>query len=327
MADADVAAVLMSMPHDIGYAPGPIPSLPRPFPGCCCYTFACKLRFTARNARHSRRQVTLSPGWSAFLTRHQTLEALCCSPYAVVRWSHCASMMTAGQQICPAERRRHRQQAPQLRTWTQSHRRPRSLTERTSFLPQSAACPRGLPPLRTLPSTPRPSHQSTRYLNGSRCNSFPILPGLQYIYPQVCTQPRSVLCQHHHRHLVYLPEKLRPPKFPKVQCVMPQGGAHHGSSYGEAMSAELKRLQAKQLKRLHQAAEAAEVDLGPGWTAEVKVRQQGTTAGIAHIHNSTSDPCIARSPCQCDPAVGITEAPFGCTGAGAPDRTANLTSI
>ncbi len=210
MADADVAAVLMSMPHDIGYAPGPIPSLPRPFPGCCCYTFACKLRFTARNARHSRRQVTLSPGWSAFLTRHQTLEALCCSPYAVVRWSHCASMMTAGQQICPAERRRHRQQAPQLRTWTQSHRRPRSLTERTSFLPQSAACPQGLPPLRTLPSTPRPSHQSTRYLNGSRCNNFSISPGLIYIYVQVCTQPASVLCQHHCRLVVYLREKLCP---------------------------------------------------------------------------------------------------------------------
>ena len=46
------------------------------------------------------------------------------------------------------------------------------------------------------------------------------------------------------------------------------------------MGAELQRLQAKQLKRLHQAAEAAQVDLGPGWTAEVKVRQQGTTAGI-----------------------------------------------
>ena len=49
------------------------------------------------------------------------------------------------------------------------------------------------------------------------------------------------------------------------------------------MSAELQRLQAKQLKRLHQAAEAAEVDLGPGWTAEVKVRQQGTTAGMVHL--------------------------------------------
>ena len=68
-----------------------------------------------------------------------------------------------------------------------------------------------------------------------------------------------------------------------------QGGAHHGSSYGEAMSAELRRLQAKQLKRLHQAAEAAQVDLGPGWTTEVKVRQQGTTAGIVHIQTSMSD--------------------------------------
>lgn len=67
-----------------------------------------------------------------------------------------------------------------------------------------------------------------------------------------------------------------------------QGGAHHGSSYDEAMSAELQRLQAKQLKRLHQAAEAAEVDLGPGWTAEVKVRQQGTTAGMVSTHNNMS---------------------------------------
>ena len=64
-----------------------------------------------------------------------------------------------------------------------------------------------------------------------------------------------------------------------------QGGAHHSWSYDEHMSAELQRLQAKQLKRLHQAAEAAEVDLGPGWTAEVKVRQQGTTAGTVHLHN------------------------------------------
>ena len=52
----------------------------------------------------------------------------------------------------------------------------------------------------------------------------------------------------------------------------------------EYVSADIRRLQAKQLKRLHQAAEAAGVDLGPGWTAEVKVRQQGTTAGACILH-------------------------------------------
>lgn len=51
-----------------------------------------------------------------------------------------------------------------------------------------------------------------------------------------------------------------------------------------------RSLQAKQLKRLHQAAEAAGVDLGPGWTAEVKVRQQGTTAGTGSQHFSCQSP-------------------------------------
>ena len=50
----------------------------------------------------------------------------------------------------------------------------------------------------------------------------------------------------------------------------------------QALSKKHKGLQAKQLERLHQAAEAAGIDLGSGWTAEVKVRQQGSTAGIAH---------------------------------------------
>ena len=49
----------------------------------------------------------------------------------------------------------------------------------------------------------------------------------------------------------------------------------------QELSKKHKGLQAKQLERLHQAAEAASIDLGPGWTAEVKVRQQGSTAGIA----------------------------------------------
>ena len=49
----------------------------------------------------------------------------------------------------------------------------------------------------------------------------------------------------------------------------------------QVLSKKHKDLQAKQLERLHQAAEAAGVDLGSGWTAEVKVRQQGSTAGIA----------------------------------------------
>ena len=49
----------------------------------------------------------------------------------------------------------------------------------------------------------------------------------------------------------------------------------------QVLSKKHKGLQAKQLERLHQAAEAASIDLGPGWTAEVKVRQQGSTAGMA----------------------------------------------
>ena len=48
----------------------------------------------------------------------------------------------------------------------------------------------------------------------------------------------------------------------------------------QVLSKKHKALQAKQLERLHQAAEAAGADLGSGWTAEVKVRQQGSTAGI-----------------------------------------------
>ena len=47
------------------------------------------------------------------------------------------------------------------------------------------------------------------------------------------------------------------------------------------LSKKHKDTQAKQLERLHQAAEAAGIDLGSGWTAEVKVRQQGSTAGVA----------------------------------------------
>jgi len=58
--------------------------------------------------------------------------------------------------------------------------------------------------------------------------------------------------------------------------------AQGSREYGEYMSAELQRLQAKQLSRLHEAAEAAGVNLGSGWIAEVKVRQQGTTAGTMH---------------------------------------------
>jgi hypothetical protein len=53
----------------------------------------------------------------------------------------------------------------------------------------------------------------------------------------------------------------------------------------EYVSTDIRRLQVKQLKRLHQAAKAAGVELGPGWTAEVKVRQQGTTAGASHLHS------------------------------------------
>ena len=54
----------------------------------------------------------------------------------------------------------------------------------------------------------------------------------------------------------------------------------------QVLSKKHKGLQAKQLERLHQAAEAASINLGPGWTAKVKVRQQGSTAGIAHCRQS-----------------------------------------
>ena len=67
----------------------------------------------------------------------------------------------------------------------------------------------------------------------------------------------------------------------------------------QALSKKHKGLQAKQLERLHQAAEAAGVDLGSGWTAEVKVRQQGSTAGIERCrHCSELAAYTHRRRCQ-----------------------------
>lgn len=99
MADADVAAVLMSMPHDNGYDHGHSPSAPRPSPGCRCDTFrmqpesGCRADLACFQAGGTLTSLVL-------LTDHVAwLGGLCCSP------SCCRNMwvVTAGQHVCPAE--------------------------------------------------------------------------------------------------------------------------------------------------------------------------------------------------------------------------------